>query len=147
MLIREMTVKDISQVVEIENACFSLPWSEKSFQESIIREDTLFLVSEEQVSIITGYIGMYISYDEGSITNVAVSPEYRKKGFGEALVSAAKEKAREKQVEKIFLEVRVSNSPAIALYKKMGFENLGVRKNFYDHPREDAYIMSCDISV
>ena len=146
MLIREMTVKDISQAIEIENTCFSLPWSEKSFQESITREDTIFLVSEEQTSVITGYIGMYLSFDEGNITNVAVSPQYRKKGYGEALVSAAKEKAKEKQIEKIFLEVRVSNSPAISLYEKMGFENLGVRKNFYDHPREDAYIMSCDIS-
>ena len=146
MLIREMTLKDIPQAVEIETQCFSLPWSEKSFQDSIIREDTLFLVCEEQ-DIITGYIGMYISFDEGSITNVAVSQNYRKKGYGEALVSAAKEKAREKQVERIFLEVRVSNTPAIALYEKMRFENLGIRKNFYDHPREDAYIMSCELSV
>ena len=146
MLIREMTLKDIPQAVEIETQCFSLPWSEKSFQDSITREDTLFLVCEEQ-DIITGYIGMYISFDEGSITNVAVSQNYRKKGYGEALVFAAKEKAREKQVERIFLEVRVSNTPAIALYKKLRFENLGIRKNFYDHPREDAYIMSCELSV
>ena len=140
MLIREMTVKDISQAVEIENTCFSLPWSEKSFQESITREDTIFLVSEEQTSVITGYIGMYLSFDEGNITNVAVSPQHRKKGYGEALVSAAKEKAKEKQIEKIFLEVRVSNSPAISLYEKMGFENLGVRKNFYEKPNEDGII-------
>ena len=145
MLIREMTFLDIAQVVEIENQCFSIPWSEKSFQESITREDTLFLVCEEE-NAITGYIGMYISFEEGSITNVAVSPNYRKQGYGEALVSAAKEKAKEKQVEKIFLEVRVSNTPAISLYEKMGFENLGVRKNFYEHPKEDAYIMASDLT-
>ena len=144
MLIREMTFEDIAKTAEIETQCFSIPWSEKSFQESLSREDTLFLVCVEE-SLVTGYIGMYISYDEGSITNVAVSPNCRKKGYGEALVSTAKEKAKEKQVEKIFLEVRVSNQPAISLYEKMGFENLGVRKNFYDDPKEDAYIMSCDL--
>ncbi len=145
MLIREMTLEDIDQAVVIEKECFSLPWSEKSFQDSITREDTIFLVCEEE-SMITGYIGMYVSFDEGSITNVAVHPSYRKKGYGDALVSAVKIAAKEKQVESIFLEVRVSNVPAISLYQKMGFENLGIRKNFYDHPKEDAYIMSCDIS-
>ena len=149
MLIREMTFDDIASAVQIEKECFSLPWSEKSFRDSIERDDTLFLVCEEcleeNVKVVTGYIGMYISFDEGNITNVAVSPLYRKKGYGEALVFTAKEKAKEKQVEKIFLEVRVSNAPAISLYKKMGFEDLGVRKNFYDHPREDAGIMCCSL--
>lgn len=144
MLIRKMTFDDIQSAVQIEKECFSLPWSEKSFQDSLEREDTLFLVCEEGIEI-TGYIGMYLSFDEGNITNVAVSPLYRKKGYGEALVSSAKELAKEKQIEKIFLEVRVSNTPAISLYKKMGFENLGVRKNFYEHPQEDASIMCCDL--
>lgn len=139
-----MTFDDIQSAVQIEKECFSLPWSEKSFQDSLEREDTLFLVCEEGIEI-TGYIGMYLSFDEGNITNVAVSPLYRKKGYGEALVSSAKELAKEKQIEKIFLEVRVSNIPAISLYKKMGFENLGVRKNFYEHPQEDASIMCCDL--
>lgn len=141
-----MTFKDIAQAVEIEKQCFSIPWSTKSFEDSITREDTLFLICEDE-NTITGYIGMYISFDEASITNVAVSPHYRKKGYGKALVCAAKEKTGEKRVEKIFLEVRVSNTPAISLYTKMGFENLGVRKNFYDHPKEDAYIMSCDLEL
>ena len=154
MLIREMTFADIPQVVEIETQCFSLPWSEKSFQDSLERADTLFLVCEEQKdtdvtaeykSEITGYIGVYISFDEANITNVAVSSKQRKKGYGEALVSIAKERAKNRQAEKMFLEVRVSNTPAISLYQKMGFQNLGVRKNFYDNPKEDAYIMSCDL--
>ncbi len=159
MLIREMILEDVPQAVEIETQCFSQPWSEKSFQDSLAREDTLFLVCEEQNSekaqkslgvfgnhsCITGYIGMYISFEEADITNVAVSPSHRQKGYGNALVASAIQKAKEKQIERIFLEVRVSNLPAIALYKKMGFENLGVRKNFYDYPKEDAYIMGCEI--
>lgn len=156
MLIREMTLQDVPAVAEIEKMCFSLPWSEQSLIDSVKREDTMFLVCEEfdeknsddtgdENSNIVGYIGMYLSFDEGDITNVAVSPAHRKKGYGEALVSKAKELAREKQLEMILLEVRVSNAPAISLYKKMGFEELGIRKKFYEHPVEDAIIMKCPL--
>lgn len=151
-----MTLQDVSAVAAIEKMCFSLPWSEQSLIDSVKREDTMFLVCEEfdeknsddtgdVNSNIAGYIGMYLSFDEGDITNVAVSPAHRKKGYGEALVSKAKELAREKQLEMILLEVRVSNAPAISLYKKMGFEELGIRKNFYEHPVEDAIIMKCPL--
>ena len=149
MLIRKMTKADIEQTVQIEAACFSLPWSAQSFSDSICREDTLFLVCEmpetDGSGKIAGYIGMYQSFDEGSITNVAVFPEYRKQGIGNLLVQNMKEQARSASVETIFLEVRVSNIPAISLYEKMGFEKLGIRKNFYEHPTEDAYIMSCKL--
>ena len=143
MLIRNMTIDDIHAVAEIEKKCFSLPWSEKSFEDSITRDDTIFLVCEDET--ITGYIGMYICFDEASITNVAVSPEFRKKGYGEMLVMAAKETAKAAGAESILLEVRVSNEPAISLYKKQGFEELGIRKKFYEHPVEDAIIMKVGI--
>lgn len=156
MLIRKMTLEDVREVVSIEKQCFSLPWSEKSFEDSISREDTIFLVcvdsqkdeasvEESVASVITGYIGMYLSFDEASITNVAVAPEFRKKGCGEQLVIAAKKTAKEANAERIILEVRVSNVPAISLYKRNGFEELGIRKQFYEHPVEDAYIMSCNL--
>ena len=145
MLIRNMTAEDIPAVVEIEKECFSLPWSEKSFAESIAREDTIFLVCVDNTDAITGYIGMYVSFDEASITNVAVASQFRKKGCGEQLVIAAKEAAKAAGAESIFLEVRVSNAPAISLYKKQGFENLGIRKKFYEHPVEDAIIMKVGI--
>lgn len=144
MLIRKMTMEDVEAVTKIEQECFSLPWSEKSFEDSISREDTIFLVCEE-ASIVTGYMGMYLSFDEASVTNVAVSPAFRKKGYGEQLVAVAKEKAKDAGAESIFLEVRVSNIPAISLYKKMGFEELGIRKKFYEHPVEDAIIMKVGI--
>lgn len=153
MLIRRMTLEDIPEVVEIENQCFSQPWSEKSFQDSLTREDTIFLVcveddlagEEEVMSRVTGYIGLYLSFEEASVTNVAVSPSFRKKGYGEALVTAAKEAVREAGAECIFLEVRQSNEPAISLYKKLDFEELGIRKKFYEHPVEDAIIMKVGI--
>ena len=143
MLVRKMRPEDVAAVAEIEKECFSQPWSEKSFDESISRADTIFLVCEDE--IITGYIGMYVSFDEASITNVAVSQKFRKQGMGELLVSNAKLAAKDVNAEMIFLEVRVSNVPAISLYEKMGFEKLGVRKNFYDTPKEDAYIMRCSL--
>ena len=87
MLIRRMTFQDIPAVVEIEKECFSLPWSEKSFEDSLSREDTIFLVAEENEIGVTGYMGLYLSFDEASVTNVAVSPAHRKKGYGEALFS------------------------------------------------------------
>ncbi len=148
MLIRRMTLEDIPEVVEIEKQCFSLPWSAKSFEDSISREDTIFLVCEESEKddvVVTGYMGLYISFDEANVTNVAVSPSFRKKGCGEALVAAAKVEAKEAGAESIFLEVRVSNEPAISLYKKQGFEELGIRKKFYEHPVEDAIIMKVGI--
>ncbi|MBQ8518130.1 MAG: ribosomal protein S18-alanine N-acetyltransferase [Agathobacter sp.] len=144
MLIRKMALEDVTAVVQIEQECFSLPWSEKSFEDSILREDTIFLVCEE-ASVVTGYMGMYVSFDEASVTNVAVSPAFRKRGYGERLVTAAKEAAKCAGAESIFLEVRVSNAPAISLYKKMGFEELGIRKKFYEHPVEDAIIMKVGI--
>lgn len=153
MLIRRMTLEDIPAVVEIEKACFSLPWSEKSFEDSLTREDTIFLVCEtvgdagESVALdcVAGYMGLYLSFDEASVTNVAVSPCFRKKGYGEALVTAAKDAAKAAGAKSIFLEVRQSNEPARSLYKKLGFEELGIRKKFYEHPVEDAIIMKVGI--
>ena len=162
-----MTLQDVPAVAEIEKACFSLPWSEQSLADSVQREDTLFLVCEEDggqeskrdtmipeyrnerdnatMNDIVGYIGMYLSFDEGDITNVAVAPAFRKKGYGEALVTAAKDAAKAAGAESIFLEVRQSNEPARSLYKKLGFEELGIRKKFYEHPVEDAIIMKVGI--
>ena len=153
MLVRKMTLNDVAAVSEIEKACFSLPWSEKSFEDSITRDDTIFLVcidnenedGQSNQGVVAGYIGMYLSFDEASITNVAVSPEFRKRGCGAALVSAAKVAAKEAGAEMIFLEVRVSNEVAISLYRRNGFEDLGIRKNFYEHPVEDAIIMKVGI--
>ena len=142
MIIREMTPSDVPQVAAIEAQCFSLPWSEQGFLDSIAREDTIFLVAEIS-GAIAGYIGMYTSYGEGEITNVAVSSEYRKQGIGNALVGAMQSTGREKQLECILLEVRFSNERALSLYKRNGFKELGLRKNFYEKPTEDAIIMSC----
>lgn len=148
MIIRRMRSEDVPQVAEIEKVCFSVPWSEKSFLDSLNRTDTIFLVCVEEQGtdpVVAGYLGLYYSFEEGEITNVAVAPSYRKRGCGQQLLQAVKEEAKRVSTETLFLEVRRSNEPAIALYKKMGFEPIGIRKNFYEHPTEDAILMKVGI--
>ena len=138
--IRVMEACDCKVVSELEKQIFSQPWSEQGFLDAIARTENIFLVAEENDSIC-GYIGMYQALDEGEITNVAVSPEKRGQGIGSLLIEKALCIAKEQGIVQVILEVRVSNQPAIHLYEKTGFECCGVRKGFYDFPKEDAYIM------
>ena len=103
-------------------------------------ERNIFLVAEED-GAICGYIGMYLSIDEGEITNVAVLPAKRGSGVGSMLLKHALACAAQEEIVQVVLEVRVSNEPAIRLYEKYGFKHCGIRKGFYDFPKEDAYIM------
>ena len=135
-----MTVDDISQVAEIERQIFSIPWSEKAFRNSMESDNTIYIVAKENNNV-EGYAGMYLSFEEGNITNVAVNPLSRRKGIGEKIVRDILNRAYEKGVRDVFLEVRETNSVAIALYEKIGFKEEGIRKNFYDKPRENALIM------
>ena len=135
-----MTVDDIAQVAEIERQIFSIPWSEKAFRDSMESDNTIYIVAKENNNV-AGYAGMYLSFEEGNITNVAVNPLSRRKGIGEKIVRDILNRAYEKGVRDVFLEVRETNSVAIALYEKIGFKEEGIRKNFYDKPRENALIM------
>ena len=138
--IRRMQAKDTDAVAALEKEIFSQPWSSQGFLDAINLDNTVFLVAEEENTII-GYVGMYLSVDEGEITNVAVSPEMRCHGIGGMLLAEAKKEAESRSVGRIVLEVRCSNDSAIRLYERNGFVNHGVRKGFYELPKEDAYIM------
>lgn len=140
MEIKEMAQEDLSQVSEIESQIFSLPWSEKAFEESLKNSNTLYIVAKEKEEVL-GYIGMYISFQEGNITNVAVNPNYRRKKIGQNLICEILERAKQIGVTDVILEVRETNAAAICLYEKMGFEEAGIRKNFYEKPLENAIIM------
>ena len=146
MIIRQMEIDDLDQVMQIENDTFSVPWTENGFFTFLIRNDTLFLVAEEETEIV-GYAGMVMVPEDGDITNVAVKSSHRGKGTGEKIVSALIEEARKNGVFNIFLEVRSSNDPAIRLYEKLGFTREGIRKDYYELPREDAVIMKKTISA
>lgn len=140
--VRTMRTPDVAAVTEIEERTFSQPWSRQGFLDALNIDGTIFLVAEDDGKIL-GYIGMYSALEEGEITNVAVDAQARCRGIGGMLIAEAKRAAELHGVSRIVLEVRVSNESAIHLYEKNGFVNQGVRKGFYDFPKEDAYIMIC----
>lgn len=140
MIIRKMQESDLVQVAAIEKALFSVPWSLESFRESIQLDHTLYLVAEEEENIM-GYCGMYRVFNEGEIVNVAVAEAYRRKNVASRLLEQLFAESGELQVDNFFLEVRESNQPAIELYKKFGFTEAGIRKDFYEKPRENAIFM------
>ena len=140
MQIRSMLQKDLLSVAEIEKQCFSEPWSEKSLKESLESQSYYFLVAEEAEEVV-GYMGISIILEEADVTNIAVKAEYRRCGIAEALIYRMVQDCRERGIQAMMLEVRGGNEPAIQLYRKMGFCSVGIRKNFYQKPTEDAIIM------
>lgn len=140
MLIREMRTKDLAEVAEIEKQIFTQPWSQNSFLSSLQSQDTLYLTAFWGEKIV-GYCGLLRSFEEADITNVAVHPEFRGRGIAYAMLSRLMEQGKIRGIERFTLEVRVSNEAALGLYCKLGFESVGIRKNFYDRPKEDAVIM------
>ena len=141
MIVRQAEEKDIKNIAELDKRCFKMPWSEDSFRYEIKSNDlALYIVAEIETEIV-GYAGMWLIVDEGHITNVAVSPDYRKKGIGEALVSVILDVSEREGISRQTLEVRESNEPALCLYKKFGFVPEGIRKGYYEDNHEDAIIM------
>ena len=139
-MIREFILGDQKGIAELERECFSSPWSENAVLESY-EADTSFFVFLENEKIL-GYAGLQIVFDEGYVTNIAVTKEARGRGIGKALIETLVNFSKEKSLAFISLEVRESNIPAISLYKKFGFEDKGKRKAFYQSPTEDAIIMT-----
>lgn len=138
--IRRMQPMDADRAAEIEKSIFSQPWSKQGFLDALNISGTIFLVAEEGTDIL-GYIGMYCAFEEGEITNVAVDASARCRGIGGMLIAEAKKAAAQQGLTRIVLEVRVSNENAIRLYERNGFVSQGVRRGFYDFPKEDANIM------
>ena len=140
IIVRRMLPEDLEEVCRIEKDNFTLPWSEKSFLESMERNDTLFLVALNGEEV-AGYLGCYCVAGEGEITNVAVKSSYRRQGIGGKLLETLYEEAKVLHTQEFFLEVRESNEAAIGLYSRQGFVKEGVRKNFYEKPEKNAVIM------
>lgn len=136
-----MTEEHIPQVAALERACFSHPWSEDSLRSELWNDSAVIIVAEGEDGSVLGYAGLQTVLDEGYITNVAVDPQYRRQKIADELISAF---VRFGQAKLAFLtlEVRVSNAPAISLYAKHGFVEVGRRKNYYEDPKEDALLMT-----
>ena len=142
--IRTMAVEDCGQVADLQAACFSAPWSLESIRAMTREAGYVSLVAESEGRPV-GYVGYRAVLDEADITNVAVLEDYRGRGLAFSMIEALLEKARKEGIRKMFLEVRVSNDPAIHVYEKAGFRRDGIRRSYYVRPREDALIMSCDL--
>lgn len=141
--IRPMQDKDVPQVAELEAKIFSLPWSEDSFRKILTFPEQILLVAEEEE--VCGYGILFIAADQADVSNIAVDPAWRGQGIGDRLMKEMLSHAHEAGVKEVFLEVRESNAPAIGLYKKYGFEQISVRKGYYDEPKEDALLMRADL--
>ena len=138
--IDQMRLEDVHEVAALEAKIFSAPWSEAGFLSSLQSEDTLYLAVRKSGQLI-GYCGFLQSFDEADITNVAVDETYRGCGVASRMLGKLMELGKTRGILRYTLEVRVSNASAIHVYEKLGFHSVGIRKNFYDRPKEDAMIM------
>ncbi len=142
LILTQMQSGHLEKLAELEKICFgSQAWSYKSLEEELTNPTAHFFVAEADGEV-TGYIGMYVVCENCYVTNVAVFPEYRRKGVARALIKMAMLTADAMDTDFISLEVRPSNEAAIALYRSFGFEQNGLRKNYYKNPAEDAWIMT-----
>ena len=140
-----MRQEHTAQIAALEAACFSDPWPESILQQELENPLSLWLCAMDG-DTVAGYIGSQTVLGEADMMNVAVSPAYRRQGIGRALVLALCEALKtQMQATVLTLEVRDSNAAAIALYEDLGFTQIGLRKNYYQHPKEDARILRKDL--
>lgn len=138
--IRRMESGDVEAVSRLEAECFTMPWSEKAFAESLKDEKTISLVALAEGRVV-GFGSVMNLLGEGDINNVAVAPAYRGRGIATSLLRELLRQGEAFGIRDFTLEVRVSNDPAIHIYEKLGFVSEGIRPRFYERPVEDALIM------
>ena len=136
----------LDEVAELERVCFPDPWSRNMLKEELENDLAAFLVALDGQGAVAGYAGLQVVLDEGYILNVAVRPDCRRQGVAGQLLQVFLDFAKGYQLAFLTLEVRASNYPAIALYGSRGFRGVGRRKNYYEHPKEDAVIMTLDLT-
>jgi len=154
VIYRPATARDAAAFALLEQECFGPhAWSESALLESLLKYNYRFFAAAEtddageETGNILGYVGMYIVAAEGNITNVAVTETARGQGIGRGLLRALCDYSKKTDCIALTLEARVSNTPALRLYKSFGFESAGIRKNFYDDPVEDAEILWLHFAV
>ena len=136
------TEKLVGPIAGLEKVCFSLPWTEQQIRSQLPDDSHEFIAAVDAGGELMGYVGMMHVLDEGYISNVAVAPEYRRQHVGSALIAELIKKAYDLQLKFLTLEVRESNIPAQRLYSSFDFLPAGIRKNYYDFPKENAIIMT-----
>lgn len=141
-----MKESHVTQIAQLEKLCFSMPWSENSVRSELNNALSLWIVAEDCGSVV-GYVGSQTVLGEADMMNLAVHPDYRRQGVGEKLINELISRLKEQGSHVLILEVRLSNAPAIALYEKLGFVQVGRRPNYYSNPKEDALILRKEWSV
>jgi len=144
IIIRKAAEEDVPAIAEIEKASIPQPWSESAFADALTQENALTIVAETDGEI-AGFITGVFLFDNADIYSIAIAEQYRKKGIGAMLLKSFFD-TLPTEVEAVGLEVRESNSAAISLYEKNGFERVGLRKNFYEQPRENAVLYTKQLS-
>ena len=140
MKIELMTADHVPQIAELEKICFNDPWSEKSIASELDNRLSLWLVAMDG-DRVAGYVGSQSVLGETDMMNIAAHPDFRRRGIAEELVMKLVEELKVRGNHSLMLEVRVSNDPARNLYEKLGFQQVGLRKNYYRNPKEDACIL------
>ena len=141
-----MTADHLDEIAALERICFPDPWSRNMLAEELDNALSAFLVALDAGGRVAGYAGLQVVLDEGNILNIAIRPDCRRKGIAKKLLKVFLDFAQGNHLSFLTLEVRASNYPAIALYGAHGFRGVGRRKNYYEHPREDAIIMTREFS-
>lgn len=139
--VRPLRREDIGAVVDIETEAFTTPWQASTFEDLLGRDGIELMVMTDVAEGVIGYAVLWVILDEGELANLALTTNRRGAGLGAHLLRHVLGRARDRGVEKLFLEVRASNSRAIELYQSFGFEDVGVRRDYYERPREDARVM------
>lgn len=141
MRVRQMELRDLEAVLAVERRSFTTPWSRKAFEQELQDNPAAHYFVLESAPKIIGYFGMWRILDEGHITNIAIDPDYRGKGYSHLLLQEVFDRMEAEGVRYFTLEVRASNQVAIHLYERYGFERAGVRKGYYRDTGEDALLM------
>ncbi len=136
----------LDDILLMEQQCFSVPWTHEQLMAQLSDFMHIFLAAEDENGRAVGYAGLMYVLDEGYISNVAVSPDRRREGIADMLLTELYERAKAKKLSFLTLEVRESNIPAQSLYKKHGYTEVGRRKAYYSRPKEDAVLMTCFLS-
>lgn len=137
----KMDLTDLDDVMAIEQMAFSEPWTKEMFYSEFFDNPLSFSFVAKAGDAVVGYLFVWEVSGEFHLMNIATAPQWQRKGIGEALIKKMLDLSRQKWVGQILLEVRVSNTAAISLYEKMKFNKVGVRKNYYHSPKEDALIL------
>lgn len=145
MKIVSMSAEHLDEIAQIERLCFPDPWSRAILAEELENACAAFLTALDADGAVIGYAGLHVMADEGYVANIAVRPEHRRQGVASALLDVFISFAKSSGLAFLTLEVRGSNAPALALYRKKNFRLAGRRRNYYRHPTEDAWIMTLEL--